>query len=184
MKFCEKLTICRKTSKQYNTQEKLAKATEISKSDISKFERGEARPSSVQAELLGKVLGDSNLSLMLEEEIEFERTHPIVKICFSDKTFCWKCGRIMKSVYGLVNGYPLSPDDFDDSMIAISKAKGVVLEERKSATTGETHLANICPHCGAFIGEFYLHDLWYGETETIIVEDVSKFIIPKEQYRR
>lgn len=45
----------------------------------------------------------------------------------------------------------------------------------------ETHLVNVCPHCGAFIGEFYLHDLWYGETEVIRVKNVSDFVVPEEE---
>ena len=82
----------------------------------------------------------------------------------------------MCSVYGLIDGMPVSPDSFTESMIRISREKGVLLEKRISGMTGEKHLVNVCPHCGAFIGEFYLHDLWYGETETIQVDDVSEYI--------
>ena len=82
----------------------------------------------------------------------------------------------MCSVYGLIDGNPISPDFFNEEMVRVSREKGVVLTERRSGVTGETHLVNTCPHCGAFIGEFYLHDLWYGEKERIPVADVTEFI--------
>lgn len=96
-----------------------------------------------------------------------------VQICFADDTICWRCRQKMCSVYGLVNGTPISPDEFSDTMIKISREKGVRLEERGSRMTKETHIVNVCPHCGAFIGEFYLHDLWNEETEVIQVEDTT-----------
>lgn len=102
-----------------------------------------------------------------------ENKKPIVKICYADDTPCWKCGEKMKSVYGLIGEQPISPDDFTDKMVAIAREKGVQLQNRKSNVTGETHLVNVCEHCGAFIGEFYLHDLWYEETEVIEVSDAG-----------
>lgn len=184
MKFCEALTKCRKASKEYSTQEKLAAKTQIPKRDIGRFERGEARPTSAQITVICEALGCPELGVMLETEREYDRTHPEVKICYADDTTCWKCGGKMKTVYGLVNGGPISPDEFNDTMLAISRAKGVILEERKSGTTGETHMVNVCPHCGAFIGAFYVHDLWYGETEVIPVDDLENFIIPKEEFEK
>lgn len=184
MKFCEALTKCRKTSKEYNTQEKLAAKTLISKRDIGRFERGEVRPSVAEIKTICDVLGCPELGDMLEAEKEYERTHPEVKICFSDNTHCWRCGEKMKTVYGLIDGCPITPDDFNESMLAISRAKGVILEERESGTTGETHMVNICPHCGTFLGDFYVHELWYGETEIIPVDDIKDFIVPKEEFEK
>lgn len=103
-----------------------------------------------------------------------------VQICFADDTVCWRCKQKMCSVYGLVNGQPISPDEFNETMIRISREKGVRLEERRSGMTKETHLVNVCPHCGTFIGEFYLHDLWYEETETIQVEDTTGFNLDEQ----
>lgn len=104
-----------------------------------------------------------------------------VQICFADDTICWRCKQKMCSVYGLVNGTPISPDEFNETMIRISREKGVRLEERRSGMTKETHLVNVCPHCGTFIAEFYLHDLWYEETETIQVEDTTGFNLDERQ---
>lgn len=108
-----------------------------------------------------------------------ENKNPIVKICFADDTPCWKCGEKMKTVYGLVGEQPISPDNFTDKMISIAEAKGVKLQNKKSGVTGETHLVNVCEHCGAFIGEFYLHELWYEETEVIEVPD-SGYVFEQE----
>lgn len=107
-----------------------------------------------------------------------------VQICFADDTTCWRCKQKMCTVYGLVNGTPISPDEFNETMIRISREKGVKLEERRSGMTKETHLVNVCPHCGTFIGEFYLHDLWYEETETIQVEDTTGFNLDERQGRQ
>lgn len=87
----------------------------------------------------------------------------------------------MKTVYGIVNGGPIDPDGFNDEMLRIARDKGVILEERKSGTTGEVHLVNVCPHCGNFIGNFFTHELWYEETETIQIEDVTGFIREDEK---
>lgn len=138
---------------------------------------------SQRAEVLTRNTVEFNTMKSINENIYYsvyKRTHPDVKICFADNTTCWKCGQKMCSVYGLIDGNPMSPDFFNDSMLKISRGKGVLLEERVSGVTGETHLVNVCPHCGTFIGEFYLHDLWYGETETIQVDDVAEFIREKE----
>lgn len=136
----------------------------------------------MQLKVLCDILDSELLRQKGETEIEYSKTHPDVKICFSDNTTCWKYGGKMCSVYGLIDDNPISPDLFNDTMIQISKNKGVLLEDRKSQTTGEKHLVNVCPHCKAFIGEFFLHDLWYGETEIIQVVDIEDFIPPKEYW--
>ena len=179
MTFSECLLYVRKSSKEYNTQPKLALKSRIPRGEIGEFERGEKLPTLAQLEAISVALECPQLREKGENEIEYIRTHPNVRICFSDRTRCWRCGELMCSVYGLVNDSTLSPDFFTEEMLQISRAKGVLLEERRSGVTGETHLVNVCPHCGTFIGEFYLHDLWYGETETIQVEDVKSFITDK-----
>ena len=40
----------------------------------------------------------------------------------------------MCSVYGLLEGSPISPDGFSEEMLQIAQAKGVVLEERKTVS--------------------------------------------------
>lgn len=182
MKFAEYLYYLRKKNKECSSQTKLAVKAGLSRYEIQRFERGDGLPTLAQLKSICDALHNDILRQKGEAEIEYANTHPDVKICFADDTPCWKCGGKMCSVYGVIDGHPISPDEFNDAMLKISRDKGVILQDRKSGTTGETHLVNVCPHCGAFIGDFYLHDLWYGETETIQVEDVADFIPPKEYW--
>lgn len=181
MTFGEALQYIRKRNKECSSRSLLAVRARVESWTISAIEKGEVLPSKAQLNSICDVLNSEELRAKGLTEIEYKRTHPDVKICFSDKTLCWRCGKTMCSVYGLIDGSPISPDFFNEYMCRVSKEKGVILEERQSGVTGETHLVNVCPHCGTFIGEFYLHDLWYGETETIQVEDVSDFIMPEEE---
>ena len=180
MKFSDAMMCVRKKCKGCSSRSILAARTKISSWQIAAFEKGESLPTLKELALICEELDSLQLKEIGEREIEYKRTHPDVKICFADNTTCWKCGQKMCSVYGLIDGSPMSPDFFSDSMLKISREIGVLLEDRVSGVTGETHLVNVCPHCGAFIGEFYLHDLWYGETETIQVDDVAEFIREKE----
>lgn len=181
MTFGEALQYIRKKNKGCSSRSLLAVRAGVESWTISAIEKDEMLPSKAQLNAICDVLSSDELREKGLAAIEYKRTHPDVKKCFSNKTKCWKCGEEMCSVYGLIDGSPIPPDFFNDMMIEISREKGVILEDRTSGVTGETHLANVCPHCGAFIGEFYLHDLWYGETETIQVEDVSDFIEPEEK---
>lgn len=178
--FGEKLLEARKNHKEIKTQIKLALSSGVSKSRIASIERGDM-PTKKEVIALCDALQDDDLKTLGISEIEFKRTHPEVTICFADNTPCWKCGKPMKTVYGVVDNAPIPPGCFNETMLKISREKGVILEERRSGVTGETHLVNVCPHCGNFIGEFYLHELWYEEKEKIKIEDVSDFIIPDEE---
>lgn len=182
MNFADCLFYLRKKSQDCRTQSLLAVRSRVSRWAIQSFERGESLPTMSQLKAICDVLDSDILREKGEKAIEYKMTHPEVKICFADNTPCWKCGGKMCSVYGIVNEHPISPDEFNETMLKISREKGTILEDRRSNTTNETHLVNVCPHCGAFIGDFYLHDLWYGETETITVDDVADFIPPKEYW--
>jgi len=50
------------------------------------------------------------------------------------------------------------PERFTDKEIEFARSKGVLIEEKFSGTMQESYLANTCPKCGAFIGQFYIHD--------------------------
>lgn len=182
MKSIKELTLgqamryCRKKTIEYSSRDKIAKATGIDKWKIGSIERDESLPTKEEWMLLSPLLQNQELAEKGFELIEYKRTHPNVVLCLADDTICWKCGKKMRSAYGLLDGYPLSPDDFNDEMLKLSREWGVILQERKSNTTGETHIVNVCPCCNAFIGEFYIHDLLYGEKERIVVKDVSDFI--------
>ena len=135
MNFGEALQYVRKSNQEYSSRIKLSAKTGIDTRTISYIEKGESLPTKKQLHALCDALGDEQLREKGLSEIEYKRTHPDVKICFSDQTSCWKCGGTMCSVYGLIDGFPISPDDFSDEMCQIARDKGVVLEERKSGVT-------------------------------------------------
>lgn len=166
----------RKKSKEYSSRDKVSQATGIDKWELGHYENDKDLPTKKEWELISSLMGNKELTQKGYEIIEYKRTHPEVKLCLADNTTCWKCGREMHTAYGMINGFPIAPDGFNEEMLGICKEKGVVLQDRRSNTTGETHRVNVCPHCGAFIGEFYMHDLWYGETETIVISNVEDFI--------
>ena len=180
MTFGEALQYVRKRTKGCSSRSLLSVRARIESWAISAIEKGNMLPSKGQLNAICDVLGSEELRKKGLADIEYKRTHPDVKICYSDRTQCWRCGEKMCSVYGLIDGSPIPPDMFNEAMRRISREKGVILEDRQSGVTGETHLVNVCPHCGAFIGEFYMHDLWYEETEVIQIEDVADFIISEE----
>lgn len=167
---------CRKKVQAYSSRDKISSATGIDKWRLASIENNNDLPTKKEWALIAPLLQNQELEQRGYEMIEYKRTHPEVKLCLADNTTCWKCKNKMHSAYGLVNGGPIPPDFFNETMLKICNEKGVILQERKSNTTGESHIVNVCPHCGAFIGEFYLHDMWYGETETVVVTDVTGFV--------
>ncbi|MCD8372848.1 MAG: helix-turn-helix domain-containing protein [Clostridia bacterium] len=180
MTFSQWLKHIRTSGKDRKKQFEFAKAVGISVEQLQSIERGERLPTKQEVNTICDALHNEDLSEDLRAkglaEVEYKRTHPDVKLLLSDRTICWNCGKMMWSAYGTVNESVLSPDEFNKSMCDIATSKGVILQRRYSQTTHETHLVNVCPHCNAFIGEFFLHDLWYGETETIQIDDVADFI--------
>lgn len=172
LSFGELLMSLRKKHKQYSSRTKLSAATGIDKWTIESLENNSRRPLRSELNSICQIFNDP----ILKEKGIYLIMHPDVKLCFSDATTCWRCDKKMCTVYGLIDGHPISPDLFNESMCEIARQKGVILQERISNITGEVHLVNACPHCGTFIGDFYLHDLWYEETEIIQIEDVVNFI--------
>jgi hypothetical protein len=85
---------------------------------------------------------------------------------------CWRCNipyKVSWITTGNVNaGDFYGPEGFTDYEIKIAKEKGIIIEKRYSKTMEESYNANICPHCGSFLGEFFIHDLLYTEEEKIL----------------
>jgi hypothetical protein len=78
---------------------------------------------------------------------------------------CRRCGNPMKVTYIiLTNTGHLTPPEFNDNDIKIARTNGVILDMRYSKTMKSKYLANICPRCRAFIGEFFLFDDYIIET--------------------
>jgi hypothetical protein len=93
--------------------------------------------------------------------------NPKCRICGSYKTkkelvivntSCYRCGRPIKICYVLLNRNFIGPGVLDKNEIDFAKSKGVLLEMRFSKTTNEKYLANVCPNCKAFIGDFFIHE--------------------------
>jgi len=71
---------------------------------------------------------------------------------------CWYCKATMKAAFLTASdGANLGgPAEFSDNEIALSRKYGVILDNKYSNTMGKSYLANVCPQCERFIGEFYL----------------------------
>ncbi|MDR0556733.1 MAG: hypothetical protein LBG43_02525 [Treponema sp.] len=61
--------------------------------------------------------------------------------------------RLNNGDYGFI-----TPSEFNENEINFAKSKGVLLEMRYSRTANERYLANICPDCRAFVGDWFLFD--------------------------
>lgn len=95
--------------------------------------------------------------------------NPKCKVCghFQQKTTmtivdgpCWKCHSTMKVAIvegGMERGGSSSgADEFTPQEIEFAKSKGAIIKVHYSKTANEKYLANTCPKCGTFAGNFYL----------------------------
>lgn len=73
---------------------------------------------------------------------------------------CWKCHSTMKVAIiegGMERGGSSSgADEFTQQEIEFAKSKGAIIKTHYSKTAREKYLANTCPKCGTFAGNFYL----------------------------
>lgn len=90
------------------------------------------------------------------------------------KDFCWHCGNEMKIalIFSDNNHHWISTTSFTKKEIKIAQTLGVNIQKRYSQTTRSSYWANVCNHCNAFIGDFYMHDYLYNtHEEEIDLED-------------
>ena len=98
--------------------------------------------------------------------------NPICNVCKHVKqkvkmvivtTECWRCGEKMKAaIIEAENGNRiLSPSEFSQEEINIAVSNGVNIKNRYSKTVNSSYYANVCNRCNAFLGDFYMHDLYY-----------------------
>ena len=73
-------------------------------------------------------------------------------------TNCWKCGRKMTVAMMLAVGRISSPADFNKDEIEIARTLGANIKKRYSKTVNDNYFANVCTHCNAFVGDFYMHE--------------------------
>jgi len=71
---------------------------------------------------------------------------------------CWKCGKLMKIALMLSKGTFFGPEGFNEKQIEFARSKGVLIKQQFSKTLESSYLANTCPTCGEFIGQFFVDD--------------------------
>lgn len=90
----------------------------------------------------------------------------------------------MKIAWITTHGTYFGPEHFDDNQINKARNHGVKIGLVTSKTLGgEKYMANICPHCGTFVGQFFIHEYLYGEQykeEIDISEEAISQIIEAE----
>lgn len=85
----------------------------------------------------------------------FENEKKTLKIINSN---CWKCNEKMK--IAMIDGDQdyFGPEGFSKKEIKLAEEHGVLLKIQHSKTMDESYLANTCPHCGNFVGQFFVLD--------------------------
>lgn len=80
---------------------------------------------------------------------------------------CWKCGREMKiALLATKNGHDyFSADEFNEEDIKIANSLGANIKQCYSKTVNKSYFANVCKHCNAFVGKFYMHEYYYEPHE-------------------
>ncbi len=75
-----------------------------------------------------------------------------------NKAECWNCGKIMKIALMLSRGTFFGPEEFNEKQIEFARSKDVLLKQQFSKTLETSYLANTCPSCGEFVGQFFVDD--------------------------
>ncbi|TFF37887.1 hypothetical protein [Mucilaginibacter psychrotolerans] len=96
-------------------------------------------------------------------------SHPMQKvILWIVDGCCWKCEGDMKVAAveaGMSRGGSyVGPERFTLNEIEIARNKGVVIATHYSNTQRRSYLANSCPHCNAFVGDYYLFTEYISTT--------------------
>ncbi|MCH5176239.1 MAG: hypothetical protein J1F40_10165 [Prevotellaceae bacterium] len=76
---------------------------------------------------------------------------------------CWRCGKEMKiAMISPKNGSCLlDPQYFNDEDMKIARTMGANIRLCYSKTIENSYFANVCEHCNAFVGDFYLPCYFY-----------------------
>lgn len=76
--------------------------------------------------------------------------------------YCWHCGEEMVVAMLIPKNKSdfFFPSAFNEQEIDIATILGAKIEEKYSKTQDRKYNANVCKHCGNFIGEFYIHNYW------------------------
>ena len=102
---------------------------------------------------------------------------------------CWKCKNDYLIAYLADDSIPVGPSYFSKKQIELAKENGVKIEMVHSKTMDTDYEACICPHCDAFLGEFFYHDFAYidgdiqirlNESDEIVERIINNKIVLKE----
>ncbi len=102
---------------------------------------------------------------------------------------CWKCKNDFLVSYLADDSMPVGPSYFSDKQIELAIENGVKIDLVHSKTMDTDYNACICPHCGAFLGEFFYHDFVYiegdvqyklNEFDVVIEKIVNNEIVLRE----
>lgn len=76
---------------------------------------------------------------------------------------CWKCEKIMKvaMLSCKVDQFLYGPEYFSEKDMQIARDNGVIIKNIFSKTIEDSYNANVCEHCGSFIGSFYLFQEYF-----------------------
>lgn len=69
---------------------------------------------------------------------------------------CYNCVQDMNIAVGVLGFTIYGPPYFEAKEIEVAVMEGVILKDSYSNQTEDSYLANICPHCNSFCGDFYL----------------------------
>ena len=80
---------------------------------------------------------------------------------------CWRCGGEMKVAMILANNERgiITASSFNEEEINQANSLGANIAKRYSKTVENSYMANVCEHCNAFIGDFYMHDYYYSQPD-------------------
>lgn len=80
-------------------------------------------------------------------------------------TPCWNCDKeMLMAVEGDDGGnLEATPAGFDEAQVKLVESHGVVLKIVSSKAAEEAYKANVCTHCDAFIGEWFIFANYYCE---------------------
>ena len=78
---------------------------------------------------------------------------------------CWKCKESMNIALidgnaEIQQGSVYGPESFSDTEIKLAESNNVIIKMQHSGTMHDDYLANTCPHCGTFSGQFYHSEIF------------------------
>ena len=76
---------------------------------------------------------------------------------------CWKCEKIMKVAVLSCNNeqFLYGPEYFSEKDLKIARENEAIIKNIFGEIVRDSYNANICKHCGTFVGAFYLFQEYF-----------------------